>query len=150
MKIVIWCRTFGLKSAVHQRCTHPETTKVWKVMLRKMYFVDSSELATTAPAMTARRTVRWMKWTIGTNRTIPFPGWDITWQPADGGVKMTRGAGENNHARRWWRRLRGLKGGSNPILNCCSPTCTRRWYPAWTSRESPCGDMCSSTKSTTH
>lgn len=133
----------------------------WVVILRKIEWkvvenvhvlnpFHSSESATTAPVTTAQLTVRWTRWTTGTSRTIPSPGWDITWPHATGGARTTRGAGGRNPARWWWRYSRGPRDAWSPIPSCSSLTCTRRWRPTWTSRGNPCGDTCSSTRSTTH
>lgn len=130
-------------------CSDLKMLKLWQANWRRNNSIDSSELATTAPVMTAQLTVRWMRWTTGTSRTIPSPGWGITWRPVAGGARMTRGAGGSNPARRWWRLSRGPRNAWSPIPNCFLLTCTRRWHPVWTSRENPSGGMCSSTKSTT-
>lgn len=112
--------------------------------------VRSPESATTAPVTTAQRTARWTRWTTGTSRTIPSPGWGTTWRPAAGGARTTSGAGGNSPVRRWWRLSRRPRNAWSPIPNWCLPTCTRRWRPIWTSRGNPCGGTCSSTKRTTH
>lgn len=112
-------------------------------------YVLPSESATTAPVTTAPLTARWTRWTTGTSRTIPSPGWDITWRPAAGGARTTRGPGGSNPGRWWWRLSRGQRNAWSQIRNWCLLTCTRRWRPFWASRENPCGSTCSSTKSTT-